>query len=167
MIMGWATIIRRNELDLMLAIKDDAVNNDQRITHEYFISKTDEFLKESIQPFFDKHIENGKLYNLTKIFKEFEYEFSPTTKVYDLGFTFSKDQKNVADIDKNSNAYKTGLRKGDQILGRNLYHNNPDFEAKFKVKRGQKEFVFKYFPFKLANFPHLIDNEQNKKKLPF
>ena len=46
--------------NLMLAIKEDAINSNQKITHEYFITKANTFLKTDIKPFFDRHIEEGK-----------------------------------------------------------------------------------------------------------
>ena len=82
--------------NFMLSLKDDAVKNSQKINHEYFLKKVNAFLKEDITPFFDTHIEKGKLYNLHSIFQEFGYEFNPTTKIYDLGFTFTEDKKSYS-----------------------------------------------------------------------
>ena len=76
--------------DLMLTIKEDAVKHQQKLNHEYFLSKANEYLKDDITPFFNKHIINGSLFNHTDIFNEFYYEFHPITEVFDLGFTFSE-----------------------------------------------------------------------------
>ena len=153
--------------DLMLAIKKDAQKNEQKITHSYFISKANEFLNEDLQPFFDKHIENGVLYNLSDIFKEFDYQFNPITKIFDLGFTFTEDKKSIAKIDAESNAYKSGLRKGDIITSRSYYFNNPTKQAEFKVRKGKKEILYKFLPAKEANIPTLKNNLNNKKRLSF
>ena len=39
--------------DLMLAIKEDAINSNQKISHDYFITKANTFLKTDIKPFFN------------------------------------------------------------------------------------------------------------------
>lgn len=153
--------------DLMLAIKDDAQKSEQRITHSYFISKANEFLKEDLTLFFDKHIEKGNLYNLESIFKEFGYEFNPLTEVFDLGFTFTNDKLYIKDIDTNSNAFKAGLRKGDQISYRSYYNGYSNYKASFKVKKGKKEISYTFLPAKEANIPTLKDNTNNKKALSF
>ena len=149
--------------DLMLAIKDDAKLHKQKITHSYFINKTNEFLKEDIKPFFEKHIEKGKLFDLNSIFSEFGFDYNSSSKAFDLGFTFTKDKKQIAEIDINSNAYKAGLRKGDRITSRSYYRNNPHKEAFFKVK-GKS---YKYFPVKESEIPTLKENKHNKTVLSF
>jgi len=153
--------------DLMLAIKDDAINNEQKLNHSYFIKKANEFLKDDLKPFFDEHIEHGKLYDLASIFQEFDYEYNSTNEVFDLGFTFTEDGKSIAEIDEQSNAYLAGLRKGDRITSRSYYYDNPTKQAKFKVKRGSKEATYMYFPAKEAEIPSLKNNEHNKKVLSF
>lgn len=152
--------------DLMLAIKEDAVNNGQRLSHEYFISKANEYLKDDIRPFFDKHIINGELYDLASIFGTFGYDFNAITSVYDLGFTFTEDRLGIADIDPTSNAYKAGMRKGDQIVKR-VYAHDPTYEAEFITSKNGKEVVHHFFPTRDMKIPTLIDNDQNKKTLSF
>jgi predicted metalloprotease with PDZ domain len=153
--------------DLMLAIKKDALQNDQRIDHRYFIQKANTFLNDDITPFFTQHIINGEWFDLKAIFTEFGHEFSPTTVVFDLGFTFSEDKKTIADIDPTSNAYKAGLREGDRITLRSYYNGYTAYEATFKVRKGKEEILYKYFPTKEANLATLKDVETNKKMLSF
>lgn len=153
--------------DLMLDIKEDAIQKDQKLTHKYFISKVNEYVKEDITPFFDKHIEKGNLYDLSSALEEFGFEFSPTSKVYDLGFSFTEDKKHIAEIDPNSQAYKAGLRKGDRVTLRSYYPQNPSYEAEFKVRKGNKEISHKFFPEKDAQIPELKDSDHNKKALSF
>ena len=104
--------------NLMLAIKKDAIDKDQRLSHEYFVSKANEFVNADIQSFFEKHIVNGELFDLAGFFETFGYEFNPTTTIYDLGFRMTEDRKSVVEIDTASNAYLAGIRKGDQIVKR-------------------------------------------------
>ncbi len=152
--------------DLMLQIKNDAVSSGQQLSHEYFLQKVNKFLIKNVRPFFDKHIINGDLYELAHIFESFGYDYNPTSPVYDLGFTFSKDRKSILDIEENSNAYKAGLRKGDQIVKRR-YALDPTYEAEFWAQRGNKEIEFRFFPQKQVKIPTLKNNDPNKKALPF
>jgi predicted metalloprotease with PDZ domain len=158
----------KNSLDdLLLAIKDDALHIEQRIDHTYFIQKANQFLKADITPFFTKHITEGIWFDLETMFKEFGYEYLPTTVVFDLGFSFSKNKKFIADIDPESNAYKAGLRKGDRITLRSYYYGRTDRKAEFKVRKEGKEISYTFFPAKQAQVPSLKDNKTNKKTLPF
>jgi predicted metalloprotease with PDZ domain len=149
--------------DLMLAIKDDAMLHAQKITHTYFVNKANQFLKEDLKPFFEKHIENGKLFDMVNIFNQFRFDYNHTSKAFDLGFTFTKDKKHIVEIDEKSNAYKAGLRMGDRITSRSYYRNNPNKEAFFKVK-GKS---YKYFPVKESDIPTLKENQHNKTVLSF
>lgn len=153
--------------DLMLAIKDDAIKNKQKITHSYFIKKANVFLNEDLKPFFEKHIENGKLFDMKTIFSEFGFDYNPSSMAFDLGFTFTKDKKYIAEIDINSNAYKAGLRKGDQITSRSYYRNNTKKDAQFKVKKGKTEKLYIYLPVKNAQIPTLRESKNNTLILPF
>lgn len=148
--------------DLMLAIKEDAING-QKLNHAYFLSKANEYLDQDLTPFFTKHIINGELFDLVTIFNEFDYEFNPTSSVFDLGFTLSEDKKSIAEIDETSNAYKAGIRKGDRLTMRSYYYGNPEFEAEFKVYKKGKEIHYKFFPVREAKIPSLKRNGHNKK----
>ncbi|MDT7833527.1 M1 family aminopeptidase [Flavobacteriaceae bacterium S356] len=149
--------------DLMLAIKEDAVSNKQKLSHPYFLSKANEYLTEDLSLFFNKHIVQGKLFDLIGMFNEFDCEFNPTSVVFDLGLTLSEDKKSIARVDENSNAYKAGLRKGDRLTLRSFYYGNPEFKAEFKVYKNGKETHHTYFPSKEAKIPSLKDNDHNKK----
>lgn len=152
--------------DLMLAIKKDAIEKDQRLSHEYFIEKVNEFVNEDIQPFFDKHIVQGQLFDLAEVFKTFGYDFNAVTTVYDLGFRMTEDRTGVAEIDSTSNAFKAGIREGDQIVKRKYAHD-PTYEAEFIILKNGKEFIYHFFPSKDAKIPTIINSDKNKKALPF
>lgn len=153
--------------DVMLDFKNDALENEQRITHTYFIKTVNKYLKEDFKPFFNTHIENGKLYKLETLFKDFGFEYTPNSKVFDLGFTFSEDKKSVISIDENSEAYKAGIRTGDLVKSRSYYLDSIEYEAEFTLMRNAKEIKVKYFPVKDANIPQLRDNETNRQRLIF
>lgn len=147
--------------NLMLAIKDDAVNSNQKITHDYFIKKTNAFLKADISVFFNTHIEKGQLFNLEKIFNDLGLEYNPTSKVFDLGFTISEDKKSILSVDETTEAYKAGLRAGDLLKSRSYYHNSTKHEAQFTVVRNGKTLDIKYYPTRDADIPQLKNNTYN------
>lgn len=153
--------------ELMLAIKEDAENSNQKVSHDYFITKTNSFLTEDFKPFFDTHIEDGKLFDLETIFIDFGLEYNPTSTVFDLGFTFTEDKKQIASVDKNSEAYKAGMRKGDLVRSRSYYYGSTEHEAEFILVRDGKDINVKYLPVKEAKIPQLKNNEANKDNLSF
>lgn len=153
--------------DLILAIKDDAINTSQKITHSYFLAKANQFLNEDLTPFFKKHIEDGKLYDLKTIFDDFGYDYNPKTEAFYLGFTFTDDNLYIKDIDVNSNAYKSGLRKGDRTVKWSYYRDYPEYPAQITILKDNKEVVYSFDPIKLSEIPTLKDNDNNKKALPF
>lgn len=149
--------------DLMLAIKEDAINHQQKIDHTYFLKKANQYVEKDLTPFFNAHIVEGKLFDLKAIFEEFDYDYQEKSKVFDLGITLSADKKYIVDVDEHSNAYKAGLRKGDRLTLRSYYYGNPEFEAEFGVYKNGKETMHKYFPADEAAIPSLKDSERNKK----
>lgn len=153
--------------DVLLDFKNDALKSEQKITHSYFIKTVNKYLKDDFKPFFDTHIEEGKLYDLTAVFKDFGFEYDPTSKVFDLGFTFSDDKKSIVSVDENSEAYKAGMRAGDLLRSRSYYYDSTEHEAEFILVRDGKDVNVKYLPVKQANIPQLKNSEENKKKLGF
>lgn len=153
--------------DVMLDFKNDAEKTGQKITHTYFIKAVNKYLKEDFQSFFNLHIEEGKLYDFKSIYDEFGFEYQPTSKVFDLGFTFSEDRKQIASIDEKSEAYKAGLRQGDSVKGMSYYYDSIDHEAEFTIEREGEEVLVKYLPIKEVDLPKLLDNDFNKSHLDF
>ncbi|GGI56099.1 M1 family aminopeptidase [Winogradskyella haliclonae] len=153
--------------DLLLNFKEDALKNDQKINHDYFIKTANKYLKEDLKSFFDKHVEDGQLFSLEEIYKAFDFEFDSKTKAYDLGFDFSEDRSSISSIDINSEAYKSGLRKGDVFKSISYYHNSTDYKAEFIVLRNKKEIEISYYPAKEIDLPQLKDNIHNKSRLDF
>lgn len=155
---------KKNLDNVLLEFKNDAINKDQKITHPYFIETVNKYLKDDIKSFFNTHIEDGKLYDYAQIFNEFDYEFNPTVKVFDLGFEFSEDRKKVKSIDETSNAYKAGLRAGDKLT-QISYYRSTQYEAEFTIMRNKKEIEVKYLPAKDATVPQLKNSSKNKEKI--
>ena len=153
--------------DVMLVFKEDAKTKGQKIDHNYFVEVVNKFTKEDIQPFFNTHIEEGKLIDLNKLYDGLGLEYNATSKVFDLGFTFSKDRKEIAEINENSEAYKAGLRKGDQLISRSYYLDDTSHEAKFTIMHNGEEIKVSYLPVKDAAIPQLKDTKYNIEKLGF
>lgn len=153
--------------NLLLNFKEDAIKTGQKINHEYFVRTANLYLKSDLQPIFDKHLEEGKLFNLEELYSDFGFEYDSKTKVFDLGFTFSDDKSRIISIDTNSNAYRSGLREGDIFKSRSYYYNSITHKAEFIVLRKDKEIAVSYYPVKEINLPQLKDNIHNKSRLDF
>ena len=125
------------------------------------------YLEEDITDFFNTHIEGGKYIDLNTLFDNFDFEFNTTATVFDLGMTLSQDKHTVLDINPESNAYKAGLRSGDQLYSRSYNTSDPNFEAVFIALRNDKETEFKYLPAKQLQLAQLKDTNSNSAKLPF
>jgi predicted metalloprotease with PDZ domain len=148
--------------NVLLDFKNDALKNGQKITHPYFIKTVNKYLKKDFKPFFDMHIESGKLYDLEQLFTDFNFEYVPTSKVFDLGFTFSEDKKSIVSIDETSEAYKAGLRTADLVKNRSYYYDSTEHKAEFTVLRNGKTIDVKYFPTRDAKIPQLKNNQHNQ-----
>jgi len=153
--------------DVLLDFKNAALKSEQTISHPYFINTLNTYLNEDFKPFFDKHIENGKLYNLETIFEDFGFEYTPISKVFDLGFKFSEDKKRIIFVDETSVAYNAGLREGDHVKNRSYYYDSIEHEAEFTVVRDGKDIAVKYLPVRDAAVPQLMDTAHNKTLLNF
>ncbi|MFY0605020.1 MAG: hypothetical protein JXQ93_13895 [Flavobacteriaceae bacterium] len=156
---------KKNLDNIMLHIKNEAVKNGQKINNEYFVEVFKKLIGIDIALEFDTYIEQGKLIDLKKFFNDNGFDFSDTSFVFDKGFTFSKDRKYIAEIDETSNAYKAGLRKGDEIVPLQYDSNRINFMAKIKVIKNMKETIFTYLPKKEILVPSLKDTKNNYQKL--
>jgi len=144
--------------DLMLVFKENAIH--KKITHAYFIEEANAFLKEDLSPFFNTHIEQGKLLDLETIFGDYGFDYKAKAKVFDLGITFSDEM--ITAVNESSSAYKAGLRVGDRIVSRSYYYDNVVNNADFVVLRNGKKIAITYIPVKEVNIAQLIDSEKNR-----
>ncbi len=151
--------------NVILRIKQDALTKTQRLSHPYFIELMTEYLGADFKTIFEKHIVEGKLIDLQAMFSEFGYEYDKTTDVFDLGFEYSDDRRSIASIDKNSEAYKAGLRIKDKFKRISVYNGYIEYKAEFTVVRDGKEIDISYYPVKHANIAQLKINDHNKKIL--
>ena len=153
--------------DLMLSIKEDAIKSDQRISHDYFIKKVNQYVEKDFSEFFKRHIEEGQLFDLEAIFNDLDLAFIPKAKVFDLGFEFSEDKTAIMSVDESSEAYAKGMRAGDKLRSRSYYHGSPDYLAEFIVVRDGKDVPIAYYPAKDADIPQLLDTVENHERLNF
>ena len=152
--------------DLMLQIKSDALNKDQRLTHSYFINTANTFLKEDLSPFFDSYIIKGESLPIEALFQDFGFDFDPLSNIFDLGFEFSPDRRSIMAVDSSSEAYKAGLRAGDRIVSLS-YMYDPTFKAEFVKKQGDQEVSVSFYPKKSVKLPSLKASESTIQKLSF
>ena len=151
--------------DLMLDFKAKAETH--KITHAFFIESANVYLKEDLTPFFNNHIEDGRLIDLKQVFDDLGLDYRSETELFDLGFQFSEDKRSVETIDETSNAHKAGLRKGDLIISRSYQYDRTDSKAEFIVRRESKEISVAYFPVRKAAIPQLKATENNRVNLAF
>ena len=155
----------KNLDDLMLQFLKDAREKGQKIDHPYFLETVNLFLKDDLTSFFDTHIENGKLLDLKAFFDEFGYDYNIGINTYNRGFKMDS-KKIISEVDPASNAYKAGMRQGDQVIGLDVY-SDPNKEATVVVKRKEERLTFNFFPVKKIDLPKLLINEKNRNTLPF
>lgn len=146
--------------DVMRAIKADALDG-QKLNHEYFISKVNLFLKEDLTPIFNRHIEDGKLIDLKALFSEFDLDHSNTALVYDRGFSYDKETKEITAVTPGSNAFEAGIRVGDILKDWNIYWDNLQRNSRFVILRSNQELTIEYRPSKTIELPQLKNSEKN------
>ena len=74
------------------------------------------------------------------ILEELGLEYLPTATVFQLGVKKEEDdERGIAEVNPDSNAFKAGLRAGDQIVSQRVVYDDPGEEASFVIKRGDKE----------------------------
>lgn len=151
--------------DLMIQFKEDAIENGQKISHDYFVKTASQFVGTDFKAFFDKHIKQGKLLDLKELFTDFDLEFEPQAEVYDLGFKFSEDRKSILEVTENSNAFKAGLRADDLITYRSMYGGSTKHPVDLKIRRNGKEKAISFMPLKKADIPQLKQNAANRNQL--
>ena len=135
-------------------------NKEQRISNAYFVESANKFTAEPINAFFDKHIEQGTLYDLDGIFEEFGLDYRPESEVFHLGYE-RDDELFITSVEEDSNIYRAGLRAGDQIRSGNFQWDRPDVEATFTIRRDGEDFDISFFPAKPAEIPQLEENTNN------
>ncbi len=150
--------------NVMLDFKNNAVEKGLKINHPYFIKTVNKYLQRDIKSFFDKHIEDGKLFDLQSIFNEFSLNHNKSCEVFDLGFEVNQNDGSVEKIDLKSNAHKAGIRNGN-VINSWSYMYDPTKIAQVTVLKNGTEKVFEFYPAKEANIPQLKNNTQNQKIL--
>ena len=144
--------------NLMLDFLDTA---DHKISNQFFIEKANKYLNEDLTPFFNRHIEEGQLFDLAAIFDALELEHSNTATVFELGIKWDEQNQTIVEIVPGSNAEKAGMQIGDKVIGRSYYYDQPEFEASFTVLRNDQEIDFSYLPATTAAIPLLMQTEEN------
>ncbi|WP_378175111.1 M1 family aminopeptidase [Aquimarina sp. SS2-1] len=139
--------------------------NGIKLNSEVFIKSVNQFISENIDPFFEKHIVKGELYDLSTIFINHGIKFSSKAKVFDQGFSYDKQTKIVTDVVPNSSAYNAGLRSGDLLKGWSIYYGNIEKEIELKILKDAVEKIIIYLPVKDIDLPQLLINEENIKKM--
>ena len=105
---------------------------------------------------------------MISILEELGLEYLPTATVFQLGVKKEEgDERRIAEVNPDSNAFKAGLRAGDRIISQRVVYDDPGEEASFVVKRGDNEIDIKFFPAREVEIPQLKTTEQNLSLLGF
>ena len=151
--------------NLMKGILLDAVNQDQKVSHSYWLSEQESYLGAEAGSFFDKHIEKGEPFPLEELLAKYGYEYDLNSQTFDLGFEFSSDGKMVKSIDESSEAYKAGLRKGDQFTTYSIEYGDIEKPVSLEIKRDNQKISLSYLAVKQLPIPRLLESPSNFEKI--
>jgi len=141
-------------------------HKDKKINREHFLNTVNKYTAESVDSFFDRHIEQGVLFDLQAIYKLFDLSYQSKSEVFDLGY--KRDEAlMISEVDSTANIFKAGLRVGDQIRSGNFQWDLPDVEAVFTIRRDGNDFDIRFFPSKPSDIPQLINSPQNLSTLGY
>lgn len=134
-------------------------HKDTLISNSYFLEVANSFTAQPIDDFFKKHIEDGILYDLNEVYNQFGLEYQPESDVFHIGF--EREEFQITSVDPDSNAYKAGLRKGDQLRSLSYEWGRPDLQASLIVLRDNQEIDLKFYPAKTGPIPALSTSQHN------
>ncbi|MGW9684017.1 M1 family aminopeptidase [Flagellimonas sp. 2504JD1-5] len=157
----------KNLDDVMSQILHDAKNNGQKVTHNYFVNVVKEYLGAEFEDYFNQHIEHGVPMPLVELFSSLNLDFTRESEIYELGFQLSEDKKEVLSVMEDSNAYKNGLRPGDKIMSRSIWHGNIDKKVELGILKEGEQQKLAFYPVKMAPVPQIIESPENLIKLGF
>ncbi|MDH7446673.1 M1 family aminopeptidase [Aquimarina sp. 2201CG14-23] len=157
----------KHSLDnIMQDIFKSSIDQNQKVNSAFFRKVVNKYLKEDISSFHKTHIIDGELIELDKMFNQFGLEYIPDTDVFDLGFKENSETYKVLAVDSTSNAYKAGLREGDQIVWRSIYYGRVDKQVDLNIIRNKDEKIdISYLPVKRALIPQLKRGIHNRDRL--
>ena len=116
----------------------------QSFSIQHFKNIIKSYIPEGIDKEILLYIDQGKTIELNELMKVLPIE-KVKMGIYERGFDRDAfwDEKIIKSIDKNSNAYKVGLRDGDQVIKYNFQKGqDPDQIITIETTRG----IFKYRP---------------------
>jgi predicted metalloprotease with PDZ domain len=152
---------------VMHQIYADATTKDQKLTHDYFIQVMDGFWEGDFESVFQKYIEEGQKVDLVALFDALALEYSAESDIYELGFKFTDDRKEIASVTDGSKAWEAGVREGDEVFSRSIWQGNIDHKVELGLRRNGEEFNISYYPITKAAVPQLKPAAENIEKLGF
>ena len=103
--------------------------------------------------------------DLVALFDELKLEYSPESDIYELGFEFTEDRKEIASVIEGSQAWEAGVRAGDEVFSRSIWQGSIDHEVELGLRRNGEEINIAYFPITKAAVPQLKSTAENIEKL--
>jgi len=153
--------------DVMHQIYADATSKEQKLTHDYFMGVMDVYWDGDFEPVFQKHIEEGQKVDLVTLFEELGLEYSPESDIYELGFEFTEDRKEIQSVTEGSKAWDAGVRVRDEVFSRSIWQGNIEHEVKLGLRRNGEELNISFYPVTKGQVPQLKPTPENLKKLGF
>lgn len=144
-----------------------ATNDNQKLNHSVFKGVLKTYFSDRTNIVFKEFIEEGKLLPLVDFYDEMKLEYEPTTQLFELGFQLSKDGTQVNDVDKDSEAWKAGLRSGDKLYSRSIWYGNVSKKVELGVLKEGNKIAIDFYPVRVALVPQMKVTRPNMKKLVF
>lgn len=146
--------------DMMRQILAETQLTGQKVDHDYFLEVANGYLKEDLDPFFQKHMIDGVPFDLAAMFDELGLAYTTEdSRVFESGFVRDSDNL-VVKVVSGSQAEIAGLEVGDTIKAINMY-SDPEIKANMTVVRNGEELNFDFFPYRLSNIPTLLSSQYN------
>lgn len=131
----------------------------KKVLKKYFSNRTDTVFKEFIL--------EGKLLPLADFYNEMKLEYEPTTQLFELGFELSEDGTQVDEVNKDSEAWKAGLRSGDKLYSRSIWYGNVSKKVELGVLKEGNKVAIDFYPVKMAEVPQILVSDANMQRLGF
>ncbi|WP_139063748.1 M1 family aminopeptidase [Flagellimonas eckloniae] len=144
-----------------------ATDENKKLNHTVFKSVLKKYFPNRTDTVFKEFIVDGKLLPLADFYNEMKLEYEPTTQLFELGFELSEDGTQVDEVNKDSEAWKAGLRSGDKLYSRSIWYGNISKKVELGVLKEGNKVAIDFYPVKMAEVPQIQISEENTQILGF
>ena len=133
-----------------------------KLNSETFVQAVNAYLPNDLTPFFQKHIIDGQALPLSDLFDRIGFAYTEEADVFDLGFSWDTDRKEVTAVDPGSQAYAAGVRAGDRLVSWSINHGQMEREVELVLDREEGQLPVRFFPVRKAQVVQLLDTPANR-----